>query len=101
MKKPFRARSSEDDRSKYRVYNDTTLQQAATAVALLLILVFLLMPLAVLAYFGANVTVGVCLVLPMAVAVFFLAESMEKSEGRRLLLVCGYLAVMGMFLPRN
>lgn len=101
MKQPFQTRSSEDDNFKYRVYKESTLQHVATAVALLLILVFLLMPLAVLAYFGTNVTVGVCLVLPMAVLVFFLAESMEKSEGRRLLLVCGYLAVMGMFLPRN
>lgn len=88
---------------QYRAYLESTLERVATAVTLLLMIVFLLMPLAVLACFGANVTISVPLVLGMAVLVFFLAESMEKSEGRRFLLVFGYLAVtgMGMFAAHN
>lgn len=101
VKRPFRARSSEDTKLMYRAYLESTLQRIATAVALLLTCVFLLMPLAVLAYFGANTTISVSLVLTMALLVFFLAEAMEKREGRRLLLACGYLAVMGMFLAQN
>lgn len=100
-KRPFLARSSEDDMFEYCVYVEGTLERVGTGVALLLIIVFLLMPLAVLTFFAANIAVSVSLVLVMAVLVFFLAESMEKSEGRRLLLVCAYLAVMGMFLPRS
>lgn len=101
MKRPFRARSSGDETLDYRAYPGPTLERVATAVALLLLIVFLLMPLAVLAYFGANVTISASLVLGMAVLVFFLAEAMEKSEGRRLLLIFAYLAVMGMFLAQN
>lgn len=98
---PFRARSSEDQNFEYRAYNESTLGRIATAVALLLTCVFLFMPLAVLAYFGGNVAFSVCLVLIMSLLVFFLAEKMEKSEGRRLLLIYAYLAVMGMFIAQN
>lgn len=100
-KRPLRARSSADDMFEYRAYVASKLERVGTAVALLLIFVFLLIPLAVLTFFAANVAVSVSLVLVMAVLVFFLAEAMEKSEGRRLLLVCAYLAVMGMFLPQT
>lgn len=101
MKRPFRARSSGDEDFDYRAYADNPLKRIATAVALLLTCVFLLMPLAILAYFGANITVSVCLVLAMSLLVFFLAEATEKSEGRRMMMVFGYLAVMGMFLAQN
>jgi uncharacterized membrane protein YGL010W len=101
VKRLFQARSSEDKMFVYRAYEESTLKRVAIAVMVLLISVFLLLPLAVLAYFSSNVTLAVCLVLPMAMLLFFLADSIERSEGRVLLLVFGYLAVFAMFLTRN
>lgn len=71
------------------------------AVLLLGICVFLVLPLALLSYFESNHAVKTALVLVMCILISVLARAIETDEGRQIILVCGYSAIMSGFLSQS
>lgn len=70
-------------------------------VSLLGIAVFLVLPLAILSFYDTSRVVRTAVVLAMCVVVSILAMVIEDNEGRQLILVCAYCAIMSSFLSQS
>lgn len=70
------------------------------ALLLLAMCTFLVLPLALLSYYDSNRAVRTALVLGMCVVVSLVARGIEADEGRQIVLVCAYGAIISGFLTQ-
>ncbi|KAJ0117742.1 uncharacterized protein J7T55_001942 [Diaporthe amygdali] len=92
--RPFRARSSKAEHFESVEYGEKTLNWIGTVAFLLCACVLFVIPLALTVYFEENITVKVSLILVMCLLVTILALATEQDEGRRLLLLFAYVAIV-------
>ncbi|KAJ4413988.1 hypothetical protein N0V82_008198 [Gnomoniopsis sp. IMI 355080] len=75
-------------------YEDGVLSWIVGALLLLVISVFFILPLALLSYYDSNRAVRTGLVLGMCFLASLLARAIEPDEGRQIVLVCAYGALI-------
>jgi len=86
---------------EFYVYTDKGLNWLISVILLLVLCIFLVLPLALLSFFESDHVAKTVVVVVMCVLVSFLTRAIEPNEGRQIILVCGYSAIMSGFLAQS
>lgn len=95
-----RTNSAKSEDLTFDRYEDGVLSWIVGALLLLGICIFFILPLALLSYYDSNRGVRTGLVLGMCFLVSLLARAIEPDEGRQIVLVCAYGALISGFLSQ-
>lgn len=95
-----RTNSAKSEDLTFDRYEDGVLSWIVGALLLLGLCIFFILPLALLSYYDSNRGVRTGLVLGMCFLVSLLARAIEPDEGRQIILVCAYGALISGFLSQ-
>ncbi|KAJ4386814.1 hypothetical protein N0V93_009712 [Gnomoniopsis smithogilvyi] len=95
-----RTNSTKSEDLAFDRYEDGVLSWIVGALLLLAISVFFILPLALLSYYESDRAVRTGLVLAMCFLASLLARAIEPDEGRQIVLVCAYGALISGFLSQ-